>query len=131
MVRMNAIPACCVFMDIFFKYYTYGEGEHECNTSLLRVYIIPMAKMRLQYQPIVYPWTKKPLYIIPAAMVKLQYQPTVCSWTKKLCYTGGDGETAVPVCYVSMDKKLYIPVAMVRMNAIPAYCVYVLYLWRW
>ena len=53
---------------------------------------------------------------------------------KKLCYTGGDGETAVPACCVSMDEKLYIyiiPVGLVRMNEIPAYCVYVLYLWRW
>ena len=33
---------------------------------------------------------------------------------KKLCYTGGDGETAIPACCVSMDKKLYI-----------------LYLWGW
>ena len=41
----------------------------------------------------------------------------------------------IPVVMVRMNAILptvcIIPVAMVRMNAIPAYCVYVLYLWEW
>ena len=70
---MQYLPTVCM-------YYTGGDGETECNTSLLCV------------------------CIIPAATVRLQYQPTVCSWTKTIYYTCGDGRD----CRVFMDKKLCI-----------------------
>ena len=47
----------------------------------------------------------------------MQYQPTVC-----ICYTCGEGETAVSADYVSMDKKktnsIY-PAAMVKLQYQP------------
>ena len=128
----NAVSAYCVSMDkklyivylwrrwewmqyqpTVCTYYTCGEGETAVSAHCVSM--------------------DKKLYSIPVAKVKMQYQPTLLPWTKNSITCGnGENECNTSLLCVHGQKKLYIiPMAKVRMNAIPAYCVYILYLRQW
>ena len=85
----------------------YGRRWWDCSTSLLCVH------------------GRKTLYILYlwGWWEWMKYLPTLCMY-----YTCGDGENECNTCLLCV---CIIPAAMVRMNAILAYCVQVLYLWRW
>ena len=120
MVRMNAIPAYCVYV-------LYRRRWWNCSISLLcvhgqKLYIIPVATVRLQCVH-----GQKTLYI-PVVKVRLQYQPTVSPWTKKLylLYLGRRWEYSTYQLLCVHGTKtpciIIIPAAKVRVQYQPTVC---------